>query len=67
MEGGEGQAYSFLCSANETDDLHDGTPAFKLGHPVGQGGFGDNDEMGPGDILHQAHVPKQGNGLKGLP
>ena len=39
--------------SDEADGLHSGTPSLELGHPVGEGGLGSQDQVG---TLHVSHV-----------
>ena len=63
---GHETTYPLLCSANEAngDDLR--TPSLELGHPVGQGGLGCNDNVWSWNISHETHVPQQCYRLQSL-
>ena len=48
--------HPLLCGANEANGDYLRTPSLKLGHPVGQGGLGCNDNVWPRNVPHEAHV-----------
>ena len=60
-------AHPLLCIANETDGDEGGTPPLELPHPITEGGFGGDHNMGSWDVPHQHHVAQKGNGLQSLP
>ena len=51
----------------ELDGAERWAPSGELVHPVGQGGFGNNDEVGALNIQELELVGEDGDGLEGFP
>lgn len=59
-------AYSLVSVSDQTDCTERRHPSLKLVHPVVEGGLGDQNHVGTGDVSVVLHVTQQGNGLESL-
>ena len=66
LKKGHDTTHPLLCGANEADGDDPRTPSLELGHPVGQGGLGRNDNVWSWNISHETHVPQQCYRLQSL-
>lgn len=58
-----GDVKAFILGSVEFDRGELRSPAGEFVHPVGEGGFGYDDEVGSGVALEFAHIDEDGDGL----